>query len=140
MSAEVAAYLAAVPPDRQARVSALHEMVLRLYPGACVDMRYRMPTYRVGDGWVAIANQKHYVSLYTCGYDHIRRFRQRFPAIRTGKGCINLTAGDDMPWAELEPVIRHALEHPKPWRRAGRGFAAGVERAEARKQSWQKGR
>jgi len=39
----------------------------------------------VGDGWVAIANQKHYVSLYTCGYHHIERFKQRCPRIKTGK-------------------------------------------------------
>ncbi len=114
MSTEVAAYLAAVPQDRKALVNALHEMVLRLYPGAHVDMHYRMPTYRVGDGWVAIANQKRYVSLYTCGYDHIRRFKARCPGIRTGKGCINLRTGDDIPWPELESVVRHAIDHPKP--------------------------
>lgn len=113
-SAEVQSYLDAVPEERRALVDGLHALILRLYPRARVDMQYRMPTYRVDDGWVAIANQKRYVSLYTCGYHHIERFKQRCPAIRTGKGCINLKANDDIPWPELEFVVRHAIEHPKP--------------------------
>jgi len=48
-------------------------------------MKYKMPTYQVGDGWVAIANQKNYISLYTCGYHHIVGFKNNNPGIKTGK-------------------------------------------------------
>jgi len=114
MSKAVAEYLHSVPQERQTFLLALHDMVLRLYPQASVDMQYKMPTYHVDEGWVAIANQKHYVSLYTCGYHHIEDFKQRCPKIKTGKGCINLKVKDDVPWPELEQVVRHAMDHPKP--------------------------
>ena len=114
MDKAVADYFRSQPHDRRKVLDALHAMVLRLYPRAHVDLRYKMPTYHVDDGWVAIANQKHYVSLYTCGYHHIARFKQRCPEIKTGKGCINLRVSDDLPWPELEFVVRHAIDHPKP--------------------------
>lgn len=114
MNEAVATYFRSVPEDREALLGELHDMVLRLYPQVHVDLQYKMPTYHVGEGWVAIANQKHYVSLYTCGYHHIERFKQRCPQIKTGKGCINLKVKDDIPWPELEYVVKHAIDHPKP--------------------------
>lgn len=113
MKAEVETYFAAVPASRRARIMALHELVLELYPEAKVDLQYRMPTYHVDAGWVALANQKNYVSLYTCGYHHISEFRERHPRIKTGKGCINLRDRDPLPLDDLRSVIRHAIEHPK---------------------------
>ena len=64
------------------------------------------------DGWVAIANQKHYVSLYTCGYHHIEDFKNAYPKVRTGKGCINFREKDELPLDALADVVRHAIEHP----------------------------
>jgi len=76
-------------------------------------MSYRMPTYKVKDGWVAIANQKRYVSLYTCGAHHIAGFKEKYPGIRTGKGCINFKATDQIPVAAVKAVIKHAIEQSK---------------------------
>ena len=110
---ELENYFAAVPPRRQAMVEQLHGLILSLYPDARVDLSYRMPTYRVGDGWVAIANQKHYVSLYTCGAQHLADFRAAHPEIPTGKGCINFQPDAALPVAAVKQVIRHAIEHPE---------------------------
>ncbi|MDH3387533.1 MAG: DUF1801 domain-containing protein [Gammaproteobacteria bacterium] len=106
-------YFAAVPQPRKQKVDTLHRLIMEMYPRAIVDMKYRMPTYRFGDGWVAIANQKNYVSLYTCGYHHIERFRTKNPAIKTGKGCINFRDRDQLPLQDIKAVIRHAIDQPK---------------------------
>ena len=113
MKPEVEAYFSALPDHRKEVVGKLHQMILRLYPEAAVDMQYRMPTYHARDGWVAIANQKHYVSLYTCGYHHISEFKTRHPQMKTGKGCINLRDSDPLPVDDLSAVVRHAIEHPR---------------------------
>ena len=110
---DVQEYLDAVPDERKAMVGKLHALILDLYPEAEVDLSYRMPTYRFGDGWVAIGNQKRYVSLYTCGAHHLAGFKQRHPGIRTGKGCINLKPTDTVPVAALKQVVRHAIEYSK---------------------------
>lgn len=112
-SQDVEKYLAEVPEERKGIMSGLHTMILRLYPKAQVDMQYKMPTYHFEEGWVAIANQKNYVSLYTCGYHHIVKFKQKYPAIKTGKGCINFKVKDPLPITDLEEVVKHAIEHPK---------------------------
>ena len=54
-NAEVKAYLEGVPAERKGKVDTLHSLVVKLFPDALVDMRYKMPTYTVGEGWVAIA-------------------------------------------------------------------------------------
>jgi uncharacterized protein YdhG (YjbR/CyaY superfamily) len=107
-------YFDAVPPRRKALVEQLHGLILSLYPEARVDLSYRMPTYRVGDGWVAVANQQHDVSLYTFGAQHLADFRAAHPEIRTGKGCITLAPDAELPVAAVTQVIRHAIEHPEP--------------------------
>ena len=75
-------------------------------------MSYRMPTYRAKDGWVALANQKRYVSLYTCGAHHLVEFKVKCPGIGTGRGCINFKVTDPVPGTALRQVIRHAIEPP----------------------------
>lgn len=114
MNPEVKDYMASVPDSRRTRVNALHDLVMEMFPNARLDMKYRMPTYRSGEGWVAIANQKNYVSLYTCGYHHIEGFRKKNPGIKTGKGCINFRDRDELPIDDIRQVIDHAINRPKP--------------------------
>jgi len=94
---------------RGRRLREIHALIERLYPDAEVSMKYRMPTFEWNGGWVAIANQKHYVSLYTCAAEHLNEFRHAHPEIRTGKGCINLRDGDELPVEDLALVVRSAM-------------------------------
>jgi uncharacterized protein YdhG (YjbR/CyaY superfamily) len=113
MDREVEAYLRSVPKERLEHLKALHDLIVKLFPEATVDMKYKMPTYQFGEGWVAIANQKSYVSLYTCGYAHIAKFKENHPNYKTGKGCINFKESDTLPIQDLKRVIQHAILHPK---------------------------
>lgn len=106
-------YFAELPIERREMVNALHAIVIDIYPKAQVDMKYKMPTYHIGDAWVAIANQKHHVSLYTCSSSHIAQFKQKHPEIKTGKGCINFRVRDSLPLQHIRAVIKHAIEQPK---------------------------
>ncbi|MCB1874435.1 MAG: DUF1801 domain-containing protein [Chromatiales bacterium] len=110
---EFTAYYAAVPEDRREKLLHLHRLILSLYPDATMKISWRMPSFRNGDGWVAIANQKNYISLYTCGEKHIAGFKKSYPHIKTGKGCINLQDRDPMDDTALAQVIHHAMEQPK---------------------------
>ena len=114
MKREVKDYISFLPPERRDRLYSVHSMIVELYPDAIIGMKYKMPTYQVGDGWVAIANQKNYISLYTCGYHHIEKFKVKYPKINTGKGCIRFKDKDPLPLKDLQMVIKHAIEHPKP--------------------------
>jgi len=113
MDKEVQSYVDAVPEERKPLFDKLRALIVGLYPNAEVVMSYRIPTYRAKSGWVALANQKHYVSLYTNSERHIAEFRAQYPAIKTGKACINFKETDPVPAAALKKVIRHAIEHPE---------------------------
>ena len=94
----------------------IHNLIMRLYPEASVDMGYSMPSYRIGDAWVALANQKHYISFYTCSASHLESYTQKYPQQKTGKGCINFRDSDQIHYDDLELVIRHAISYEKPGR------------------------
>lgn len=113
MDSNVTAYFESVPAERKEKVERLHTLVTDLFPDVSVDMRYKMPTYSHGDGWVAIANQKNYVSLYTCNADHLVLFKATCPEIKTGKGCINFRDRDQLPELAVKEVIKLAMERPK---------------------------
>lgn len=114
----VQVYRNSVPTNRRERFETLHRLIIGLYPDAEVSMRYRMPTYSWGQGWVALGNQKQYLSVYTCGAQHLAEFKRRHPGIKTGKGCINLRDADPLPLTDLKQVIHSALKSVKTVRRS----------------------
>ena len=63
---------------------------------------------------IALANQRHYVSLYTNSAHHIADFKASYPRIKTGTSSINLKLTDPFPAAVVKKVIRHAMERPEP--------------------------
>jgi hypothetical protein len=72
-----------------------------------------MPTSYFGDGWVALANLKNYVSLYTCGSHQIAGFKQKHPTVKTGNDCINLKPKEQLPLQDLKAVVKHSITSPK---------------------------
>ncbi len=113
MDKAVRRYFDAIPKSRESHMKTLHDVIMECFPTAAVDMKYKMPTYSHGDGWVAIANQKNYVSLYTCSAEHLTEFRKSHPGYKTGKGCINFRDKDEIPTQAIKAVIRHAMLPPK---------------------------
>ncbi|MFC6978758.1 DUF1801 domain-containing protein [Microbulbifer taiwanensis] len=97
------------PPQRSERLQSLHHFIVERYPRAQLSLKYKMPTYEVDKGWVAIANQKNYVSLYTCAREHIQPYIDSHPKVKCGTGCLNFRDGDEIAWADLEPVLASAF-------------------------------
>lgn len=103
-------YLAGLPTQRRKRVGRLLELISNIAPQAEASMKYKMPTFVLGNGWISVGNQKHYVSLYTCSSEHIASFSNKHPNQKTGKGCINFKDGDELCEKDLGQVIRSALK------------------------------
>ena len=105
----VAKYFKSIPDKRQGKIEQLHRLITDLFPEVVVTMKYKMPTYETKQGWTALANQKRYYSLYTCGAKHLETFKLKNPGIKTGKGCINFKDSDELPLEDLKAVIRSAM-------------------------------
>jgi len=107
---EIDQYLQDIPENRLERFNSILTLVRSLYPNAILSMKHKMPTFTDGKGWVAIANQKNYISLYTCGAQHLTNFKLKHPGIKTGKGCINFQDKNEIPLKDLQSVIKSAME------------------------------
>ena len=83
------------------------------FPEAKISMKYKMPTFEIGQNWVALANQKHYISVYTCAHEHISSFTEKHPEIKCGKGCLNFKDKDKFYFSDLKSVVSKALRMKK---------------------------
>jgi uncharacterized protein YdhG (YjbR/CyaY superfamily) len=108
-SQAIAGYLARVPEARRERALALHALILSLFPQAAVSLAHRMPTYRLGENFVAWASQKGQLSVYACNEESIAGFRARHPEVDAGKGCLRFGDRRRLPLADLAQVVRRAL-------------------------------
>jgi len=109
MNEDVIRFIESIPTEHRTQFDELQALILRLYPQAEVVLSYHVPTYRVKSGWVALGYRKGGVSLYTNGPHNLADFKAEQPRIKTGKGSINFIAGEPLPLASVEKVIRHAM-------------------------------
>ncbi len=110
------AYLAELPEDRRAAVSAVRDVILANLPDGYVEaMQYGMLSYVVpletypetyngqALAYISLANQKQKISLYLMGVygDAESDFRERFAAagkkLDMGKSCVRFRRLDDLP-------------------------------------------
>ena len=113
MIEEVEKYYRNVSSERRKRLKSIHDLITKNYPDIEINMKYKMPTFNLGKNWIAIANQKNYISVYTCSYDHMAEFKQKHPKIKTGKGCINFKDNDEIFLDDIKGVIQKALTMEK---------------------------
>jgi uncharacterized protein YdhG (YjbR/CyaY superfamily) len=106
-------YMEGINELRLYKFKSIMAHIQNLYPAAELSMKYKMPTYCYGQGWIALANQKNYISVYTCAEKHLLAFKKLQPQIKTGKGCINFKDRDGIKLESLTPVIISALENSK---------------------------
>ena len=102
-------YLAQLPEARRERALALHGLILSLFPQASVSLGTRMPSYRLGEHFVAWASAQRHLALYTCSAERIAGFRARHPEVEAGRGCLRFRDRQRLPLADLAQVVKNAL-------------------------------
>jgi uncharacterized protein DUF1801 len=119
-------YLAELPEDRRAAISAVRDAIVRSLPeGYAETMSWGMISYEIplprypetynGQplGFAALAAQKNYNALYLmCVYAspaHARKLREAFRAagkkLNMGKSCIRFRSADDLPLDAIGRII-----------------------------------
>lgn len=116
VSSSVSAYLNSLPDDRRAAIERLRKLILRHLPAGYEEtMQYDMISYNVPlslfketyNGlplsYIAIASQKHYISLYLMGVygDNEQFFRDAYSQtgkkLNMGKSCVRFKKYEDLP-------------------------------------------
>ena len=112
MDKGVRAYIDAIAPEHRPLFDRLHRLVREAHPDAAVVLSYQIPTYKVGRRRLFLGVWKHGVSIY--GWDQGRDagFIARHPALKTGKGTIQLRPDDaaGIPDDEFRDLVRAALD------------------------------
>lgn len=90
---DVADYLDQLPDDRRRAVALVCERIRALTPDATETMNHGMPFYeRDGEAYIAVASQKHHVSLYLVGLDRTlddhADLADALTGIDRGKSCL----------------------------------------------------
>ena len=113
MMDECLTYIDALPVSRRQRVLSIIQAIEAAYPAVQPSLKYKMPTFELGHNWIAVGNQKRYISVYTCAAVHLVEFKRRCPHIKTGTGCINFKDTDVIDYNALAAVISSALNMQK---------------------------
>ena len=114
-------YIAEVEEKRRADIQALHDMVREEAPELEPTMEFGMLGYgkyhykyksgREGE-WmkIGIANNKQYISLYSCAADEdgyvAERYKDRLSKANIGKSCVRFKRLSDLDEETLRELIR----------------------------------
>jgi len=114
-------YIAEVEEKRRADIQTLHDMVREEAPELEPTMEFGMLGYgkyhykyasgREGE-WmkIGIANNKQYISLYSCAADDngyvAERYKDRLPNANIGKSCVRFKHLSDLDEETLRELIR----------------------------------
>ncbi|MEU5874307.1 DUF1801 domain-containing protein [Glycomyces sp. NPDC047369] len=91
-AATVDEYLAALPEDRRAVMTAIRDVCRAELTGFTEAMAHGMPCYsRGGTAEVAIASQKRHIAFYLMRTDVRDAFTARLAAHDMGKGCLRFS-------------------------------------------------
>jgi len=120
-----AQYLASLPDDRRADVTALHRAIAKavpkLKPFIVYGMigygpyRYKYASGREGDGSVvALASQKQYISLYIAGTENgeciAEKNQHLLGKVSVGKVCVRFKKLEDLNLKEALKLIKRAAK------------------------------
>lgn len=104
-------YLAGLPPERRGEVEEVWRVVRESVPGGYVEeVGPKFLTFKAGDEmYVALANQKNYISLYLMPVYFFPELKAKLDAsgkpLKCGKSCINFKRADELPLEVVAEVV-----------------------------------
>ena len=123
----VEAYLEAVPLERKETILFFHNLIQNISPDFKPHFAYNMLGYgsfpylnykneRVEWPIVALANQKHYISIYVCAVDNgeylAEKFKKDLGKVNVGRSCIRFKKREDVHIAPLKKLLKQAAANP----------------------------
>lgn len=103
-------YLAEVPPERRAVLSAIRELCVQHLSGCVERMEYGMPVYTRGDNHVAaFASQKQFIAIYV-DPNALTAHRDEVRGASCGKSCLRYTRPEKVDLALVATLLRESAE------------------------------
>lgn len=106
MRNELEEYIAKVPAARRERFRRIVDVIHQTVPQAEMVIKYKMPTFQIGEKLLAVASQKNYISVYACSSNQIAAFKRKYPKIKTGNTCLNIKDADQFDLQDLAEITK----------------------------------
>ena len=106
-------YYSDITDFRLNRILKIRRAFLKSDKGVRETFKYKMPTFEKDGNWVALANQKNYISVYFCSEDLISNIKRKYPELNTGKGCVRFIDKNNIPLEELKKSFNRAMKLKK---------------------------
>lgn len=104
-------YLDGLPPGRRGEVERVWQVVRASVPGGYrEEVTAKFLTFKAeGEWYVALANQKNYISLYLTPIYVYPELRAKLDAggkrLRCGKSCINFKRAEELPLDVIREIV-----------------------------------
>ena len=104
-------YLAGLPAERRGEVERVWGVVRQNMPDGYVEeIGPKFLSFKAGDDWyVALANQKNYISLYLMSLYVFPEMKAKMDGsgkdVRCGKSCINFKRADELPLEVVAEIV-----------------------------------
>ncbi|HEX8286020.1 MAG TPA: DUF1801 domain-containing protein [Pyrinomonadaceae bacterium] len=125
-------YLAELPPERRGEVERVWRVVRESVPGGYAEeIGPKFLSFKAGDDWyVALANQKNYISLYLMPLYVFPELRGKLDAagknLKCGKSCVNFKRADELPLGVVAEIV--GANDPEAYARACASWKAQARR------------
>lgn len=104
----VEGFLKTVSPEERALFTKLRALLKKAHPKVEESMKYRMPTYLIGEKMLGAFNkQKNYLCLYV-NPEAVKMHRKELGQLDCGKSCIRFTKPSDLPLDIAAKIIKQA--------------------------------
>jgi hypothetical protein len=123
----VTGYIDSVPEDRRKVIKFIHSFIKKTVPKLKPHFAYNMLGYGsfpyknykgevVTWSVIALANQKHYVSVYVCALDGkqylAEKYKRDLGRVSVGRSCIRFKKLEDVNLSVLKKVLKQAAKTP----------------------------
>jgi uncharacterized protein YdhG (YjbR/CyaY superfamily) len=105
-------YFDQLEPGRKDALETLRGLIFEVDPEIKETMRYKMPTYELDEVVVAMASQKHYISVYL-DVDLVEKHKSELSHLNCGKSCVRFKAIDELPLDTVKVILQETLKKQK---------------------------
>jgi uncharacterized protein YdhG (YjbR/CyaY superfamily) len=110
MNEAVTEYIGRVTDERRELLLKVRDLILGIYPDIREEISYGILKYSYSrDEWVFASYFKRGVTVHVGYKGDLQGFKARHPGFKTGRACVNLSGKQDIPWQDLEALIRSAV-------------------------------
>jgi uncharacterized protein YdhG (YjbR/CyaY superfamily) len=102
---DVDAYIAAFPASVQRILRQIRSRIRRIVPDAEEAIKYRMPTFVLGENLVHFAAYEHHIGFYPTP-SAITAFRNELAGYESAKGSVQFPLDRPIPLGLIERIVR----------------------------------